>query len=278
MKDVSARIENLESRRTRKPAEIYDFWNDTLEYYITSADEPITYDGNLYTPEYIERERISHNGDLTVSKLSINVDKLQEEVLSYLNAAPLDETWVRVMRVFRNQTPTEAMVYFVGTINNVRIKGRTATLLCDGLEKYFSQLVPRFRYQRLCTLTLYDDNGTWCGVDKSSFLENVTLTGLTDDGLNLTSATFSAKADGYYDFGWVEFDGYKRMISSHTDDTIIIRHYIPGLTDTDTVVVYPGCNKTMGACRDKFNNLGNDSLNTYFGLPYMPFDNPVRWS
>jgi uncharacterized phage protein (TIGR02218 family) len=274
MKDVSEQITNLENRRTRKPVDIYDFWNDTLSYYITSADEVITYNGQSYTPAMIGRERTGHSSNLTVSKLSINVDKLQDEVKSYLESAPLDETWVRIMRVFRNQTPREAMVYFVGTLNMVSIKGQSATLQCDGLEKFLTQLVPRHRYQRLCGLTLY---GPKCMVDKTTYKETVALSAISADGLTITGGVFGGKDTDYYAFGWVEFEGYKRMVVSNSGNNVVLRHYIPGLTDSDTVDIYPGCDKTMPTCRDKFSNLGG-TLDTFFGWPYMPYDNPALWT
>lgn len=274
MKDVSNQLENLETRRTRKPVDIYDFWNASNQYYITSADEVITYNGQSYQPAMVKRERVNRPSDLTKSIVSITISKLQDEVKSYLQSAPLDETWVRLMKVFRNQPIKEAMVIFVGTVASVRIKGRTATLPCEGLEKYFKQLVPRHRYQRLCGLQIYE---TQCGVDKSGFKVTATLSAISADFLTLTSATFGGEANGYFDYGWVEFNGYKRMVTSHTGNEIIIRHYIPGLTDTDEIDVYPGCAQTMEACRDKFGNL-NSTLDTFFGFPYMPYDNPVLWT
>ena len=274
MKEVSSSTELKEESTTRKPADIYDFWNDESEYHITSADESFTYDGNVYTPAYIGRERTGHNSQMTISRLQINVDKLQPEVASYLTAAPLDETWVRVMKIYRDQDPIEVQVYFVGTVATLRVKGRAATLNCEGLERFMSQGIPRLRYQRLCPLSLY---GTQCGVDKTNFEHSVTLSDVADDLITLTGTNFGLHANGYFNLGWLEWSGYRRMITSHTGTNVILRHYIPGLGDTDTVTVYAGCDKTMETCRDKFSNLGG-SLDTFFGFPYMPFENPTMWT
>lgn len=274
MKDTSQAINRIESKRTRKPVDIYDFWNDQLDYHITSADESFTYGGETYTPAYIGRDRTGHSAQLTVSKLRINVDKLQDEVKSYLTAAPLDKTWVRVMRIFRNQSPPDAMVYFVGTLASARIQGRSATLECEGLEKYMGQGVPRLRYQRLCTLSLY---GTQCGVDKEDFDQSVDLSVIASDLVTLTGANFALRTDGYWNLGWLEWEGYRRMIVSHVGTQVVLRHYIPGLTDSDTVTVYAGCDKALATCRDKFSNL-NGTLDTFFGFPYLPLDNPTMWT
>lgn len=274
MKTVSQEIEDRELARTRQPVDIYDFWNEQLTYRVTSADEEITYDGNAYTPAYIGRERIGHNAQMTVSRLQINVDKLQDEVKSYLTAAPLDETWVRVIRVFRDQDPTEAMIYFIGTLSKLRVKGRGATLECEGLEKFMGQGVPRLRYQRLCGLSLY---GPQCGVTKATYEQSVPLSAIGSDLVTLTGTNFGLHADDYFTYGWVEWSGYRRMIVSHTGTSVILRHYIPDLEDTDTVLAYAGCNKSLEACRDKFSNLGG-SLDSYFGFPYIPYDNPALWT
>jgi uncharacterized phage protein (TIGR02218 family) len=274
MKDISDQLTNLEQRRTRKPVDLYDFWNDSNQYYVTSADEEITYNGQTYIPTMIGRERVNRPSDLTKSTLRINIDKLQDEVKSYLVAAPLDESWVRLMKVFRNQTPREAMVIFVGTIAEVSIKGRTASLSCDGLEKYLSHLVPRLRYQRLCPLSLYS---TSCGVDKESFKATATVDSISADGLTVTSTTFGGESDNYWALGWLEFEGNRRMVVSHVLNDIVLRHAIPGLEASDSVDIYAGCNKTLVDCRDKFSNLGGE-LDTFFGFPYMPFDNPALWT
>jgi len=223
LKTVSDDVRDLELARVREPADIYDFWNDVATYRVTSADEPLTYDGNTYDPAYIGRERTGHNSQMTVSRLQINVDKLQDEVKSYLTAAPLDETWVRVMRIFRNQDPPEAMVYFVGTIATIKVQGRAATLNCEGLEKFMNQGVPRLRYQRLCPLSLY---GPQCGVTKTSFEQSVPLSAIGSDLVTLTGTNFGLQADGYWTFGWLEWNGYKRMVVDHSGTQIVLRHYI----------------------------------------------------
>lgn len=273
-KDVSQQLTNLERRRTRKPVDIYNFWNDTNQYYITSADEIITYNGQSYQPAMVKRQRVNRPSDLTKSTLSIDIDKLQDPVKEYLEAAPLDETWVRLMKVFRNQTPKEAMVIFIGTVANVRIQGRTANLACDGLEKYLGHLVPRLRYQRLCPYGIYDAG---CGVDKSGFKLTATVDSVSSDGLTITSSSFSSKSDGWWALGWLEFNGYRRMVTGHVLNDVTLRHYIPGLAASDSVDIYAGCNKMMTHCRDKFSNL-NGTLDTFFGFSYMPFDNPTLWT
>jgi uncharacterized phage protein (TIGR02218 family) len=274
MRETSNQIDGLETSRTRKPIDLYDFWNDQLSYRVTSADSEITYNGYTYEPAYIGRQRMSHSADMTISKLQVNVDKLQPEVKSYLTAAPLDETWVRVIRVFRNQSPREGMVYFMGTLARCQIRGRAATLQCEGLEKFLGQPVPRPRYQKKCTLQLYS---TQCGVTKSSYASTYPLLSVGSDLVTVTATGFGTKADDYYTFGWLEWSGYKRMIVSHTGTSIVLRHYIPDLAASEDVTVYAGCNKLMEACRDKFSNLGG-SLDRFFGFPYLPYDNPSMWT
>jgi uncharacterized phage protein (TIGR02218 family) len=271
-KDVSTQLENLENRRTRKPVDIYDIWNTSYQYNLTSADEPITYDGNVYTPSYIGRGGTQHDTGLQISKCTVTIDYLQTEVQRYLQSAPLDLTWVRVMKIFRNQPIKEAMVYFIGTVSAVSFRGHAATLMCDGLEKALMQPVPRIRYQRLCPHSLYDAK---CGLTQSNYAGNATLSAMSANGLTLTSADFSSMLD--LSLGWLEFAGFKRMIASHTTTTIVIRHQIPGLTGTSPVVVYPGCDKTMETCITKFSNM-NGSLDRYGGFPYIPFDNPTVWA
>jgi len=271
-REVSAAYEAKEVGKVRKPVDLYDIWNPAFTYYLTSADESIVYGGNTYAPTMINRGGTEHNSSLEVSRCTINITSIQEEVQRYIQAAPLDLTWVRVMKAFRNQNPTEVMVHFVGTVAAVSFKGKNATLRCDGLEKQLMIPIPLIRYQRLCPHTLYDQ---YCGVNAASFEATADLTSMSADGVTLTSADFSALDN--LAFGWLVFNNYRRMIVSHEDNVITLRNFLPGLTGTDTVTVYPGCNKTMDDCRDKFFNLNNPVLDRFGGYPYIPFDNPVTW-
>ncbi len=273
--DVSNQTERFALSRLRKPAELYRFWNTNNAYYYTSGDVPITYDGNVYTPEAIKRGGTRQGIDLTVSKVKIKMDYVQPILAEYLGQSPLELTYVEILRVFRNQSTMEGLSVFIGVVQGVSFKGMACDVDCNGIERLLRQKVPRLRYQAKCQLSIY---GTMCGVTRATYGVSGNVDAIAGDGLSITVSEASAKADDYFNLGYAEKSGVPaRMIVDHAGSTIQLRQAVIGLVQDDTVILYPGCDKLMTTCSAKFNNLGNDSLDNFLGYPYIPKDNPTMW-
>jgi uncharacterized phage protein (TIGR02218 family) len=272
---VTSETERLALARTRKPAEIYRFWNTNNVYYYTSSDTTITYDGNDYTPALIKRTGTRQSLDLTVSKVTLNIDYSQPVVSEFLGQSPLDLTFMEIKRVFRDQTVKEGLAVFIGVINGVSFQGMQCRVDCLGIEKLLRQKVPRLRYQAKCQLTLY---GTMCGVTPATYGVTGTVVSVASNGLSFVLSEASAYADDYFNLGYAEKSGSPaKMIVDHSGSTILLRQVMVGLVASDTITIYPGCDKLMSTCSSKFNNLGNDDLDRFLGYPYIPDSNPAMW-
>jgi len=154
-----------------------------------------------------------------------------------------------------------------GTLGEVSIQGDLFKGELRGLAQYLQQVVGRI-HQRRCDADLGDAR---CGVNLAPLTETGTVTAVT----NRQSFEFSgiSQADDYFNFGlvtWTAGDNVKfpmevkRSISSPAsmDLFLPVPHDI-GIGDTFTV--YPGCDKNLSTCRDKFNNVVN-----FRGFPAMP--------
>jgi uncharacterized phage protein (TIGR02218 family) len=262
--------EQLE-KSEREPVDIYKIWNNYKSYYLTSADAPITFGGQIYSPAAIKKGSTSKSSDLNVSSLTVNIHHLQEDVSRYLSSSPLDQTWILVNRLYRDQTNPEAIVYFYGLIKDVDVKGQVASLSCIGIESLLRVLIPKYRYQPKCNYKLFSDH---CGVDPAGHLITRTVESISADGLTVTVNSLSGFADQYYRLGYLEVsDSSPRMIVSQIGKTLQLRHLILELEVGDTVTLLPGCDKVPSTCRDKFYN-----MNRFFGFFTIPDDNPCLWT
>jgi len=268
-KVVTAAYEAKEEATQRKPAELYHIWkfNADVHYRYTSGDVAVTYNGDNYTPATIERGETQYDAKLENSSLTVKAARVTTPFIEYLAVNPLDLYWIEVFKLFRDQTPLEASVVFVGQIKTVSFKGIAAQIDCVGFEIYLQRTIPQFRYGPPCNWTLFDSK---CTIDKTLYSTNAVLTDLSVDGLTLTSATFALEADDYYTYGYAEFGDAKRMITSHIGDVVKLNYKIPELANGNTVTCFAGCSLDIETCRDKFNNVVN-----FGGHCYIPVDNPA---
>lgn len=268
-KAVTQDYTDQEEARTRKPVEFYHIYREGGDehWYYTSGDIAVTFDGNVYTPATMERDAIEYNSDMNVTTVKVRAAFITDPIIDFIVQNPVEVLWIQIMKLHRDQDPLEANVLFTGQMKSVTIKGAQGEAEVVGFEWYFKQQIPRYRFQPGCNNTLYDD---YCTINKASFTHAVTVSGVSADGLTLTSGDFDALADDYLVFGYIAFNDNLRLITSHTGNTIEIRYRIIGLTAGASATVYAGCDLKAETCRDKFNNINN-----FFGHPYIPVENPA---
>ena len=267
-KNVTQKYIDKEEAILRQPVELYHIWQDGGSHWRhTSGDVDVVYSGNVYSRAAIERGTVQYDSKLEISTLSIQVKALADPVIKYLARNPLGVYWIEVLKLFRDQTPYEASVIFLGQIRSVSFKGLQGNIECAGFEVYLNRSIPKFRYQTSCNYILLDD---YCGLNKTDYDLSVTLTDVRNNGLQLTSLAFGTKPDDYFKFGYAESGDDKRMITYHVGNVIKLRYNIPDLAVGSTITIYAGCDLRPETCRDKFNNLANSLL-----FPYIPLDNPA---
>ena len=267
---------------TRKPVEIYKFWNDSLGSYwrYTSGDVAFAYPATgvsavTYEPQFIKRSRTEFSVDLKVSKMALDVERLNPAFADYLNQPMPEMIWVEVSKLFRDQDPLEKRVIFIGQVAKTKYNGLKGVIECRGFEQFLKMKIPTWRYQPTCNHKLFSD---MCGVALTSYGATISsISSISANGLEITDTEFGSQLDGYYQGGYLQWNNFKRTIISHVGNVINIQFYIPGLTAGQDVYVAPGCLKNMDDCRDKFNNLNNAGLDRFLGFPYMPLDNPATW-
>lgn len=270
MKDeVSTEYTNLEEGVTKQPAELFHIWYGSTHWRYTSAEEAITYSGNEFLPAGVKRGTVGYDSNLEVSVLEVTFARMTAPIAQYIALNPLELVWIEVLRVFREQSPVEAGVVFLGQIRSVSFVGLSCVAECVGFEHFLRQPVPVFRYGPQCNWTVFDSR---CGVSSAAYTNAVYLTGVSSNGLELTGK-FGVREDGFFSGGVLSWSGTSRMIVNHIGNSISLRYRIAGLQAGHTVSVYAGCDRNVETCRDKFDNVIN-----FGGDPFIPDDNPTLWN
>lgn len=271
MKSASADYIAKEESTQRKPAELYHIWRDGgSHWYYTSGDVSVTFDAHEYVPATLQRGLSKYDSQLEVTTMEVTAQYAETPVIEFIANNPIEILWIQISKLFRDQSPFEAGVIFIGQIKNVSFKGVQANIQCVGFEHFLKMPVPTFRYQLTCNHKLFDTN---CKVVKANYKTTTTVT-VDGTGLILTSADFGAKADGYFTLGRVEFGGTYRTIVAHSGNDISLAYKFTDLVSTNSVDAYPGCDGKIETCRDKFTVAGSNVVN-FLGFPYIPQENPA---
>lgn len=268
MKNVSETYITKEEASQRKPAELYHIWRDDGEHwYYTSGDTTVTYDGHDYLPATLKRASAKYDSQLEATTMEITLGYLEEPVTEFIANNPIEILWIDIRKLFRDQSPFETVVIFLGQIKKVSFQGNAAKVICVGFEHFLKMPIPVFRYQLTCNHKLFDDG---CGIDKAAYKITTNVT-LSADKTKLTSSVFESYDDGYFIYGSVEHGAEYRMITDHVGDTITIAYKMYKFDEyTDSVDVYPGCDRQIETCRDKYDNVIN-----FLGFPFIPQENPA---
>jgi uncharacterized phage protein (TIGR02218 family) len=272
MKTISEEYQSNEEANVKLPQELYHFWVGETHWTYTSGDLELVYNTRTYEPATISRGSVVYNSNLEVSQLAITAHNALEPLIKFFAQNPVELVWVEVLRVFRDQSPIEVGVVFIGQVKTVSVKGLAAAVTCVGFEAYLKQPVPIDRYGPQCNATLFDSR---CGVNIADTNFFAVLTGVLvlENGTCIKHANLANYDSHFFSLGYLVWGDYKRMITDHQEDKVYLRFAIPDLITGEEVTVYAGCDGNLLTCKDKFNNINN-----HRGMPFIPIDNPVLWS
>jgi uncharacterized phage protein (TIGR02218 family) len=245
------------------PVECFKFVTGMTEFRYTSADAAITADGELYSVAAISRGEIDQSTEADGGSVEITLDRLDPISVLFMAYMPVEPMTVRIIRLHR--TNPEFKVPFSGQVAEARYNRNSCVLKCTGPQSALKRSIPRLHYQRQCNWALYSAQ---CGVNREAFKDTATLSAVS--GATITSSTFDARDDGWYEGGWAETgDGQRRTIMKHVGGVLTLIAPFFGISAGATVYAFAGCDRSMAICTSRFNNLDN-----HFGFPDIKPRNP----
>jgi uncharacterized phage protein (TIGR02218 family) len=260
----------------------------------TSHDLDLTYDAGDGDGAIVYKAMTGLTPSASASKSDLSVDNLEvtafldsEEITEEdLRATRYDDADILVLAVNWSDLTMGHMVMRRGTLGIVKIVNGMFTAELRGLtHRLTTQLVDTFgpicRAELGSGLNGIDLNSRWlCLVDMTLYQQNGSLASVTDArtlvptaGLvKRGSATPAAAAPaGWFNDGLIKFtsgenDGLSFEIK--TWDATTLDLFLPLAYPAhagDTFTIEPGCNKTAGDCKNKFQNIRN-----FRGEPFIP--------
>lgn len=237
---------------------------------ITDHDQAITVSGegvfraNIgFTAAATLSSSISFGSQSSGIKMAMTDDGMRE---ADVRAHKWDATEVTVYIVdWKN--PTSAMAIFTGTFGRITINEKGyADIEVLGL----GNSNPNIGGQQYSLTCRHDLGDTGCMANIENFRCDFTVVSVTDD-FTFVVDTLHGQADGYFALGQLIWDtgnntGGAFDVQTSNLDELTIGLFYP-TTDAvqvgDTGHVYPGCDKLIGTCFEKFNNVVN-----FDGEPY----------
>ncbi len=247
-----------------EPIELYEFVIGPMSYYFTSAESDVSIGSDVYESAQIDRNEIENSPEKIKNNLSLVVAR-NFAIADYFRVSPPTEViLLTVKRVHRDDTDT--VVVWSGRVLNCSFQGAAASLTCEPVSSSASRNGLSRKYQRNCPHTLY---GPACKVNIASFTFARTVSAVSGFSLTISSAPPQSLRGGFVD--WVDDDGItqRRFISAQSSTVLTLNIPFNGIAISDSINVYPGCDRTMATCDTTFSNLGNNG-----SFPYIPTKNP----
>lgn len=258
------------SGRNGKPLALYEFvWGNTTWRY-TSADRDIDFDGHIWTAKAISDGGYTQgsSGEPMTVTLPARLPLCQ----LFRSTPPSLSIWLRIRRFHKDDPDQEMIVYWVGTVGNVkRVSALTAEVIGLPISETMRRSGVRMCWERGCTHALYDEQ---CRVDRELFKTETEITLLTGNSISVDSiGAFPAER---YRGGFIEWEADengtidRRTIEEHVAGTTFT---LLGTTDRlevgMAVTLFCGCDLTAQTCDEFFTNLPNHG-----GMEFLPGTSP----
>lgn len=249
-----------------------------IEYRYTSYDVNLIVQGKEFRADgpVISRDGISLSLGIEVDNLSITIETNESTKFGDVPVAQafhngiLDGARFKLERIFMDMyTPTDTSA---GTL--VLFEGRIVEPELDRYEINASVVsdvdnlklqMPRNLYTPGCLNTLFDSA---CGLLNSDFAINTTI------GVNSTPNRIIcelSQPQGWFTQGVVEFleganIGIKRTVRLHEAGALLLTLPLLDMPEIgEAIRVYPGCDKRLDTCTNRFNN-----RTRFRGAPFVP--------
>lgn len=259
------------------PVRLYRFERGVARWLYCSADRDLQIGSETYKTVHggLADAGIVQSGDPQSDQLTITGPADLEVAELFRVQRPSDEVSLTILDT--HYLDTEVVVSWVGSIRNVNWPALDrCTITCLSMEASMDAPGLADTYCRTCSAVLGDMH---CGVDLNAYRVTTAIEAM--NGTVLQSPTFARYADGYFNAGFVEWDNGtgefdRRHIESHTGHQIALLGGTAGISPTELLRVYPGCDFVMETCEAKFGN----SLN-FRGIKHLqgksPFDGNQVW-
>jgi len=250
-----------------KPVDLYRFTHQSDVWTYCPA-KTVTYDSEEYTQYPVKRSRHQQSDEMAKDALTITVPYETEISQLYLYGIPETTVGLKIFTQDNDGTSDYTICRWMGRVLGAKHNENRCELTCESIYTKTHGRGNRYRCTRQCQAPLYDPNE--CGVDKDYYAVAGTVSAITSQTV-LTISAASGYDDGEFYGGMLkDANGILRTITAHSGSSITISYRIDDLAVDDAVTIYPGCDRTMTRCANKFDNLAK-----FKGFPWLPLSDPT---
>jgi uncharacterized phage protein (TIGR02218 family) len=252
-------------------------------FYLTDSDIDITVGANTYARSgyILTRTQVRQVVGLETDKMTITLAAPPNDVLgggspysghsvlAAVNAGYLDGATFTVDKAIGatpGDTSAGTINVFTGRVGDVQVSRNVATIEVRSPLELLDMQLPRVVYQYGCIHTLFDAG---CAANRATFVVNDSAgTGSTQNSIIFSGTTH---ADGYMALGTIKFtsganNGFSIGIRDYVSNVATLSYGLPHMpAPGDTFIAYPGCDKQLSTCTNKFGNVVN-----FKGFPFVP--------
>lgn len=257
------------SLETGQPVRLYEFSRGPLRWMYCTADRDITVVGKTFKGNSgVSDSGIQFSGQSIADLLTITLPASSEVSLMYRALPPSDP--ISVVIWDHHYGESDYLVVWVGVIQGVKWPtDNISEITCQSLGAALDMPGLRLGWTRGCPYSLYNN---LCTVNKELYKVTGTVIGVSGITVNVGSA--GDYPSGWFSGGFLEWDigeGVKerRGIRQHTGTALLMLGGAYGIEGSMSVVLYPGCVRTLAICNSKF---GNDI--NFGGVPGLPGSSP----
>ncbi len=272
MREVSAQLKTfLHSNNTCVPVPLYTFKLKSGSIVRKSgSDFPIYWNGNTYESDVnIVRKGIRQTAGIETDtmELDFNIDNTrigQVGSLSFVQAANqgvLDGAFLvlEIGVMDTTNTVVGTIQLYEGLVGGITTSAYQVKMTVNSILDVLDVELPIRTYAERCTHVF---GSVGCGIDTENWKATAIIQEGSTESIVKTNATGQSFANGIAIFE----SGFVTNIYAESNGVLNIYPYCQNAPIAgETITLYPGCNKSMDTCKNKYNN-----INRYYGYPFIP--------
>lgn len=258
------------------PFYLYRISRGGFAWYFTNWPLDVeTTDGRIWIAADIGHGEVESGLDLIAESLSLTLATRDSE--NPLRAL-LDRDVVNVTDIQIFESDLDSLEYdsdapvYTGRVEEARFEEQGVISLTIGsILRIAEQEAPRIQLQRPCNHRVFD---ALCGLNEADFTTSGPLTAVSREPAYVEAAEFGAKATlesdpNWFALGKVTIGTQTRLCTGQDGDRLYLNAPFKDVSAGDVVNASAGCDKRIGTCQTKF-----DNVERHLGFGYIPNKNP----
>jgi len=252
-----------QAQSSGKPWEIYLFETTGQSFYLTSADQAITYLGQTYDPMTLRRDEMEETAEVDSGEVKVYIPTAHP--LSQLFIPGLPPAPVQLTIFAGHYGDADILAIYSGSVASSSFTDE-CELVCRSDKYLLNRKIPAELYQGLCN-HIFGDAG--CGINLALFTYAGVVASIDSTGTVIGVTAFgSIPGTVSLKGGYLKVGNAVRAILAQTGSSITLMSPISGLAIGAACSGVAGCAHTYPACK------AYDNVPNFLGFDLVPTINP----